>query len=96
MQNKMTKKETSLGQHFERPYHTKKVLTFDEASEYTGIRKSYLYKLTHRADIPFYKPRGKMIYFDRDELEQWLLQGKVKSSDEINLMANEQLILNSN
>ena len=43
---------------------TKEVLTSDEAAEYMGISKSYLYKLTMRKQIPHYKPMGKMCYFN--------------------------------
>lgn len=53
---------------------TKEVLTSDEAARYMGISKSYLYKLTMRGEIPHYKPMGKMCYFNRAELEQWLQQ----------------------
>ena len=37
----------------------KSVLNFDEASEYTGISRSYLYKLTAKGEIPFSKPAVK-------------------------------------
>jgi len=47
----------------------KTVLTFDEACQFTGLSKSYMYKLTCGNRIPFYKPHGKHIYFNRPELE---------------------------
>lgn len=62
---------------------TKEVLTTDEAAKYMGISKSYLYKLTMRQQIPHYKPMGKMCYFNRLELEQWLQSNRVSTSDEI-------------
>ena len=43
----------------------KNVLTFDEACTYTGISRTYMYKLTCGSRIPHYKPNGKNIYFDR-------------------------------
>lgn len=58
-------------------FSTKEVLTSDEAARYMGVSKSYLYKLTMRGEIPHYKPMGKMCYFNRAELEQWLQQNKV-------------------
>ena len=61
----------------------KKVLTFDEASEYTGLSKSCLYKMTSKKQIPHYKPNGKMIFFDREELENYLLSVRVKPQSEI-------------
>ena len=61
----------------------KTVLSLEEASEYTGISRSYLYKLTARGEIPFSKPRGKMIYFSKEKLDEWLLSNQSKSSKEI-------------
>lgn len=68
-------------------YTTKEVLTSDEASLYLGISKSHLYKLTMRRVIPHYKPMGKMCYFNRGELEQWLLTNRVSTDSEINARA---------
>ena len=39
----------------------KEVLTFEETCDYTGISRSYLYKLTASGNIPHSKPNGKMI-----------------------------------
>ena len=44
----------------------KKVLTFDEACDYTGLSRSYLYKLTSSGVIPHSKPNGKIIYVALD------------------------------
>jgi excisionase family DNA binding protein len=57
---------------------TKKVLNFEEACEYTAFRASYLYKLTSSGRIPHYKPYGKMIFFNREELESFLIQQSQK------------------
>lgn len=58
----------------------KSVLTFDEGCEFTGLSKTYMYKLTHRNKIPFFKPHGKNIYFSREELEKWLMRNPTKST----------------
>ncbi len=64
-------------QHIEQMLISQKnVLTFEEAAQYMGLSKSHLYKHTMTGSIPFYKPNGKMVYFDRKELENWLLQNK--------------------
>ena len=39
----------------------KKVLTLEEACDYAGISRSYLYKLTSTGAIPHSKPNGKLI-----------------------------------
>lgn len=66
---------------------TKEVLTSDEAAKYMGVSKSYLYKLTMRRQIPHYKPLGKMCYFNRSELEQWLQSNRVATNVEISQQA---------
>lgn len=65
----------------------KSVLTFDEAAKFTGLSKSYLYKLTSTGKIAFYKPHGKLIYFEKAELETWLLQNRVTPIDELEQQA---------
>lgn len=62
---------------------TKEVLTSEEAAKYMGVSKSYLYKLTMRQEIPHYKPKGKMVYFNRKELEQWLQSNRISTDEEI-------------
>ncbi len=62
----------------------KKMLTFKEACEYAGIKPSYMHKLTAARRIPFSKPCGKKIYFDKAELDEWMRGNRVKTIDEIN------------
>lgn len=66
---------------------TKEVLTSDETARYMGVSKSYLYKLTMRKQIPHYKPMGKMCYFDRLELQEWLKSNRVTTESEISQQA---------
>lgn len=61
----------------------KTVLTFDEAADYIGMSRSYLHKLTSKRVIPFSKPNGKMIFFDKKKLDLWLLRNKSQSRQEI-------------
>ena len=65
----------------------KKVLNFDEVTAYTGLSKSYLYKLTCSGGIPCYKPNGKHIYFSKSEIEQWLLQNRKATTIELDKQA---------
>ena len=59
-----------------------KPMIFDEAVEYLGCSKSYLYKMTHQRKIPHSK-NGKRLLFDRKSLNIWQLQNKVKTVSEI-------------
>lgn len=67
-------------EHVDRYYsEVKTVLTAREACEYMGITESHLYKLTSTGRIPHYKPTGKLVYFDRSELDDWLLRNKINN-----------------
>jgi len=70
----------------------KNVLTFDEGCEFTGLSKTYMYKLTHQNKIPFFKPHGKNIYFSREELERWLMQNSVKTKEQIDQEATNYVM----
>lgn len=70
----------------------KNVLTFNEAAEYAGISKSCLYKMTSQKLISHYKPNGKMIFFDREELEAYLLSVRVKPQSEIDEAASTYVV----
>jgi excisionase family DNA binding protein len=69
-----------------------KPLTFDEALEYLGCSRSYLYKLTSNKIIPHAKS-GKRLIFEKISLDQFLLKNKVKSIIEI--QEDADLYLNS-
>ena len=70
----------------------KEVLTFEETCDYTGISRSYLYKLTASGAIPHSKPNGKLIFFEKDKVVEWLLQNKRKSKQDIHEQALEYVL----
>lgn len=59
------------------------VLTLEEACEYTGLSKSYMYKLTSLRLIPFSKPSGKLVYFSKESLDSWMLDNEHLTKDDI-------------
>ena len=61
----------------------KEVLNFEEAAIFLNFKESYLYKLTSAQKIPHYKPLGKLCYFNRLELESWLMQNRINTVEEI-------------
>ncbi len=79
-------------------YSTKEVLNMTDVSQYLDISKSLLYKLTCNQEIPHFKPRGKMIFFEKKELIDWIKKnhcGSVcdnehKSSETIETKNNEE------
>lgn len=62
---------------------SKKVLTIDEVSIYTGLSKSYLYKLNHERKIPYHSPNGKSCFYDREEIDEWLLRNPVRTVSQL-------------
>lgn len=66
----------------------KKVLNIDDVAILTGLSKSHLYKLTCSKQIPHYKPNTKAMYFDRAEIEEWMLQNRVTTQAEAEQQAN--------
>jgi len=72
----------------------KQVLTFDECIRYCGISASYGYKLTSKGIIPHSKPHGKIMYFNRAEVDSWLLSNPIKSTSQIESEAATYVTLN--
>ena len=49
----------------------KRLLTTDEAAQFLGMSVDGLRGLTHKKLISYYKPNGKNMYFDTEELVAW-------------------------
>ena len=66
-------------------YMMKDVFTVPEACKFLELSQSQLYKLTSKLKIPHYKPRGKIVYFDKKELLEWVKrnhQQEIQYADE--------------
>lgn len=72
--------------------HSKNVLSFEEASRFLNLSKSYLYKLTSGNLIPHYKPQGKMLYFEKTELEAWLRQNPIRTQAQTEAKAQKYVL----
>ena len=69
----------------------KEVLKIEEADIFMGISKSRLYKMTHRHELPFFRPNGKLIYFEKAELLKWMRQNRSMSEAETKEAAAQKL-----
>ena len=65
----------------------KTVMNFEDLANYTGLSKSYLYKLTSTGILPHSKPFGKCLFFDKAEIDSFLLSNKVATVNEIDSRA---------
>lgn len=70
---------------------TKRVLTLEDAALLTGYSKPSLYRMTSQREIPHSK-RGGKVFFDREQLEAWLLEGRVATTADIEQQANTYLL----
>ena len=66
----------------------KEILSVNEAAIFTGLSRSYLYKLCQSLKIKHYRSKeGKSIYFKKKDLTEWMLAEESMTEDEINAKA---------
>lgn len=66
----------------------KTALNMNDVSFLTGLSKSHIYKLVCNKQIPYYKSEGgKMTYFHRQEVSDWLLAHRVSTNAELESQA---------
>lgn len=54
------------------------VLDIDAFCQYTGLSKQTVYRKTRTGEVPHSK-RGKRLYFDKNEVDEWLLANKIST-----------------
>ena len=74
---------------------SKNVLSIDDVVVLTGLSKSHIYKLTSSRQLPCYKPNGKLMYFDKAEVEEWMRQNRVITNEEAKQKALAYVVTNS-
>jgi excisionase family DNA binding protein len=70
--------------------------SLSSAADYLHLKKSTLYSYTHKRVIPFYKLRGRKIYFRKEDLDNFITgendSNLVKSQKQIESEAIANLI----
>ena len=51
------------------------IMRSPDVCKYLNMKMSTLYQLAHKKEIPFYK-KSKILNFKKDEIDQWLADGK--------------------
>jgi excisionase family DNA binding protein len=82
--SKLENLESLLKKKDERP------LNFKEACAYLGFAPSYLYKLTYRKVIPHYKPTGKVLFFSKCELDEWIFEKRDERGKKKEVVESEE------
>ena len=69
---------------------TNQLLTIQQEGELIRLTVPTLYGYVRRNEIPFSK-KGKRLYFSKQELTDWIMQGRRKTIAEINAEAHTYL-----
>ena len=75
----------------------KDVLSVEEAARFMDIARSALYRMTYDRSIPVYRRSGKMIYFEKADILEWIRKSRVMpvmydEDKEVNCTVNLQNI----
>ena len=73
---------------------SKDMLTIEDVSLMTGFSVGNIYRMTSNKTIPFYKPLGGKIFFDKTEIENWLRTNKVETDAVTKAKANTYCFIN--
>lgn len=67
------------------------ILRIEDVAEITGYKVGYLYQLMHEGKLPYYTPTGKIAFFKRSEVYDFVFQHKHKADYEIAEEAAQRL-----
>lgn len=65
----------------------KQVLNIKEAAIILGMKPETVRVMVNKHTIPFYKPNRNLLYFRKEELEQWMMQNRTSTDEEIESQA---------
>lgn len=63
-------------------------LNLKQAAKWLKISTSYLYKLTCSKKIPYFKPMGKLCYFNKADLDAFIFRNRQGTEKELEAEAN--------
>jgi excisionase family DNA binding protein len=69
------------------------LVTTKQAAQFLGLSVGYLYKLTMRKKIPYYKPWGNRCYFKLDELRQVIEGTRISTAEENQMAALKHVLM---
>jgi len=71
------------------------VMNTKSVATYLDLSVSCIYKLTCTREIPHSK-RGKRLYFDKNEIDKWVMENKCFTKKDIDDLASDYLLKNRN
>lgn len=85
--------ERKLGDNYNENGY-KEVMNLNQLCNYLELSKSHIYKLTSKQEIPHSKRGGKKLYFNKYDIDNWVLENKIITNDEISKMAADYCLKN--
>ena len=73
----------------------KRVLNVHDVCVLTGLSQRTIYNMTRSSEIPHYKPNQRLIYFDRADVEKWMMRNRVNANYEAEAKAIAYVVKNS-
>jgi len=67
-----------------------KIMTTKTVATYLNVSPSTIYKMTSSREIPHSK-RGKLLYFDKKEIDEWIMKDKQLTNQDINDLASDYI-----
>ena len=58
------------------------ILRNEEVASMLGITENSLRQMRHKRQIPYYKSRGRRVYYLKSEIEEWALALRVATKQE--------------
>lgn len=68
------------------------IMNMHQVVELTGYTRSYIYNMVHKKMIPVHKPTGGRLFFVKEEIENWLSDGRQLTSKEMQQEADKRLL----
>lgn len=79
----MTYKDLSDSIAIKLSVYSKPMLNVQEAAMFMGVSTHFVYKLMCAHVLPYSKPHGKLVYFDRNDLVRYMKKNHVMSDEEV-------------
>ena len=67
------------------------LMTARDVAEYMNVSIAYIYKLTSSKQIPYYKPRGGRIYFDKSDVLEFARGRKIIPTAEVRIFPTPKM-----
>lgn len=72
----------------------KEIFTVKDFSKISGMSEGHIHRLTRNKKIPHSKPGGKLIFFTRENIINFLLSNPQETAEETEVKANTYAAIN--